>query len=159
FALHYNKEMGADKKLSHFFFLLHYLLAGVSLVFIIAFTWLSPHSALATLKPYAFFAAYSVFFMQAINVCNFLRNWRKQGNFWIAIGLTLRDVFWRGFWFYVTLIPNLFIGVQMASTEIFKFLRTEKGDLLGKADDHQRYEDTMLYQLDRTMKEGFPLKG
>ncbi|MCG3176731.1 MAG: hypothetical protein MOGMAGMI_01692 [Candidatus Omnitrophica bacterium] len=156
FAVMSNPKLGFDVKLSHLFLWAHYFSAVFAIALIVALPILSPFSALAFLKPFAFFVGSSFLLLEAINVNNFVRHWRDTGSFWQGAGRALADI-WFAMPFYVFMIPFFFRGVWLASLERFEFIRTEKEALLAKLTPDQRFEQQLLFKL--FGEKGFPLNG
>ena len=124
FAVFFNQDLPADKKLSHLFLWLHYFSSVFALALLIILPALAPFSAFAFLKPMTFFIVATFAFMEAINSGNIIRHWRQLAGLWKAIILTARDTV-VAFPFYV---PHCDVskGVWYASNEIFSFYFHDK---------------------------------
>ncbi len=92
---------------------------------------------------------------EAININNFNRHWREQGNIGAAAWLMFVDLI-VAFQMYVPLIPFFLRGVWLASNEMFDFIRTEKEPYLARYNDAERHEKFMVF---KKFKFGFPLNS
>ena len=157
FAVFFNQDLPADKKLSHLFLWLHYFSSVFALALLIILPALAPFSAFAFLKPMTFFIVATFAFMEAINSGNIIRHWRQSASLWKAIILTARDTV-VAFPFYVPLIVMFLKGVWYASNEIFSFISTIKKTQLTSYVRVWYFANSMMFYL-FGFKNGIPLNG
>ena len=132
YELFFNKDIGYDVKLTNMALFLHYLAAPLSLILLLAVPSLQGFSAAAYLSPLKTFFLYSMVFMEAINIHDFMRHLRTTGSLWQAMHRTTKDIH-SAFPYYVSMISSFFKGVVLSALDLYSFILSQKRRASGPA--------------------------